>query len=107
MKKNSLGKLWILSLISGLLLAVPYIYPHCGLVSLVAFLPLLAAERIATENGIRHFGLCYYSGFLLWNIVATWWIWYATPAGTVAAIILNSRQLAVVFRLFRFLRKRA
>ena len=57
MKKNSLGKLWILSLISGLLLAVPYIYPHCGLVSLVAFLPLLAAERIATENGIRHFGL--------------------------------------------------
>lgn len=106
MKKNSLGKLWILSLISGLLLAVPYIYPHCGLVSLVAFLPLLAAERIATENGIRHFGLCYYSGFLLWNIVATWWIWYATPAGTVAAIILNSLQMAVVFRLFRFLRKR-
>ena len=106
MKKNSLGKLWILSLISGLMLSVPYIFPHCGLVILVAFLPLLAAERIATENSIRHFGLCYFSAFIVWNVIATWWIWYATPAGAVAAIILNSLQMAFIFRLFRFLRQR-
>ncbi|MBR4801841.1 MAG: apolipoprotein N-acyltransferase [Bacteroidales bacterium] len=106
MKKNSLGKLWILSLLSGLLLSIPYIYPHCGLIALVAFLPLLAAEKLATESGKRHFGLCYYSAFLLWNVIATWWIWYATPAGAVAAIILNALQMAVVFRLFRFLTQR-
>ena len=106
MKKNSLGKLCLLGLISGLLLSIPYIYPHCGLIALVAFLPLLAAERIATENGIRHFWLCYYPSFLLWNVIATWWIWYATPAGAIAAIILNSLQMAIIFRLFRFLRRR-
>ena len=106
MKKNKFVKLLLLSIISGVLLAVPYIYPHCGIVSLVAFLPLLAAEQIALREKTRYFCLCYYCSFLVWNIIATWWIWYATPAGAVAAIILNALQMAIVFRLFRFLRKR-
>ncbi len=106
MKKNKFAKLLLLSLISGVLLAVPYIFPHCGIVALIAFLPLLAAEEIALKDKTRHFCLCYFGAFLVWNIIATWWIWYATPAGAVAAIILNSLQMAVVFRLFRFFRKR-
>ncbi|MBP5517499.1 MAG: apolipoprotein N-acyltransferase [Bacteroidales bacterium] len=106
MKKNKFAKLLLLSLVSGVLLAVPYIYPHCGIVALIAFLPLLAAEQIALREKTRHFCLCYYSAFLVWNIIATWWIWYATPAGAVAAIILNSLQMAIIFCLFRFLRKR-
>ncbi|MBQ1885610.1 MAG: hypothetical protein II157_00215, partial [Bacteroidales bacterium] len=101
MKKNKFAKLLLLSLVSGILLAVPYIFPHCGIIALIAFLPLLAADHIAKENKTRHFWICYYSAFLVWNIIATWWIWYATPAGAVAAIILNALQMAIIFRLFR------
>ena len=101
MKKNKFAKLLLLSLVSGILLAVPYIFPHCGIIALIAFLPLLAADHIAKENKTRQFWICYYSAFLVWNIIATWWIWYATPAGAVAAIILNALQMAIIFRLFR------
>ena len=106
MKKNKFGNLWILAAVSGVLLAIPYVFPHCGIVALVAFLPLFAASHTALQQKTKHFWICYYSSFLIWNIIATWWIWYATAAGAVAAIILNSLQMAVIFRIFRALGKR-
>ena len=48
-------QIWLLALASSVLLSVPYIVPHCGLVSLVAFIPLFAAEQIAFNNGKKHF----------------------------------------------------
>ncbi len=104
MKKNSSKNLWLLSITSGILLSIPFILPHCGLVSLFALVPLFAAEYIASENKVRHFWIYYYSCFLLWNVISTWWIWYATPPGAVAAIILNALQMAIIFRIFRFLK---
>ncbi len=106
MKKSISAKIWIASLISGLLLSLPYILSDSGLIALVALIPLFAAEKIATENKIRHFWLCYYCAFLVWNIVATWWIYYATPGGAIAAITLNALQMALIFRVFRWLKKR-
>lgn len=98
-------QIWILALASSVLLSIPYLVPHCGLVSLIAFIPLFAAEQIAYNNGRKHFFHIAYVSFLFWNLLATYWVWFATPPGAVAAFILNTLQMTILFSLFRWMRK--
>ena len=102
LKRNAM--LWLLVLTSSVLLSIPFLYPHLGLVALVAFIPLFAAEHIATEIKKRHFWLHYYVAFLVWNVFTTSWIYYATLPGMIAAVTLNALQMAVIFRLFRWVK---
>ncbi len=97
-------KLWLLMLASAILLSIPFLYPNLGLVALVAFVPLLAAEQIATQSKKRFFFIYYYVCFLLWNLATTWWIYNATLPGMIAAVTLNALQMAIIFRFFRFMR---
>lgn len=46
-----------------------------------------------------------YVGFVGWNALTTWWIWHASPAGSVAAIMLNALFMAVVWLLFHITRQ--
>ena len=102
-KRNTM--LWLLVMSTSFMLSIPFLLPHTGFVALFAFIPLLAAEQIATQTGKRHFWIYYYSCFLIWNLVTTYWIYNATLPGMVAAVVLNALQMAVVFRLFRWMRK--
>ena len=97
-------KLSLLILTSAFLLSVPYIIPHTGIVALIALIPLFTAEYLATENKVKNFWALYYAGFLIWNIITTYWIWYATHGGAIAAIVLNALQMAIIFRIFRWFR---
>lgn len=97
-------KLWILVFLSSVLLSIPFMLPHLGLVALVGFIPLLAAEHLAREQGKKHFFILSYASFFLWNLITTYWVWFATPPGAAAAILLNSLQMAVIFALFRWMR---
>ena len=112
MKENERGsmphlnlKLWMLGVTSSLLLSIPYIVPHTGLIILIAFIPLFTAEHIAAQSGKKNFWIIYYGVFFIWNLLTTYWIFKATPSGAAAAIILNALQMAVIFRLFRWFRK--
>lgn len=96
--------LWLLVFSSALMLSMPFLVPHTGLVMLFAFIPLFAAEHIATESKKRHFWLFYYTCFLVWNLCTTYWIYNATLPGMVAAVVLNALQMAVIFRLFRWVK---
>ncbi len=106
MKGHIKIRLWALTVNSSLLLSVPYEIPLTGLVALVAFLPLLAAEHLAAKNNIRFFWLNVYVCFLIWNAITTYWIYLATLPGAIAAITLNSLQMAVIFIAFRWCKKR-
>ena len=112
MKRNSSAgnikrniTLWLLSVISALMLSLPFLLPQLGFLALFAFIPLFAAEEMATRSGKRHFWLCYYGCFLIWNLLTTYWIYNATLPGMIAAVTLNALQMAIVFRLFRWMRK--
>lgn len=107
MSKNSKINLhiWLLALASSVLLSVPYIVPHCGLVSLIALVPLFLAEQLAYNSGKKRFFHVAYTSFLVWNVITTFWIWFATPGGALAAFILNSLQMAIIFSLFRWMRR--
>ena len=97
--------IWSLAVLSGLLLSVPYLVPHCGGVALFAFIPLLCADRIASLGGFRRLWLPVGTAFLLWNALTTFWVCNATVGGGIAAIVLNSLQMLAVWALYRLSRK--
>lgn len=105
-KKNKIyTKVWLLSLISSVLMSVPFLFPHCGLVSLFAFVPLFMAEDIVRREGKKHFIWVVYTSFLVWNLLTTFWVYFATVPGAIAAFLLNSLQMTIIFGLFRWSRK--
>lgn len=95
----------LLSVLSGLLLAAAW--PENGFTPLifVALVPLFFVQQYVGDNNKR--GMYWYSwlAFLIWNVLTTWWVWYSTPIGSVAAFLLNSLFLAVVFQLFHISKK--
>ena len=100
------GTLWLLVVLSAALLSLPWLVPHCGWAALIGLVPLLSAERVASQNGVRHFWIWHYSCFVLWNAATTFWVGEATVGGAVFAILANSLQMSLVFGLFRLSKKR-
>lgn len=101
-ENKSKNILWLLAVEFAVLMSVPFLVPHTGMLAVVAFVPLFAMERLITENGIKHAFVYYYTAFVLFNIGATYWIWNVSPVGAVAAIALNALQMAAVFALYRW-----
>ncbi len=93
---------WGLTVLSSVLLSIPYLVPHCGFISLFAWIPLLCMDRIATLNGERHVWIYHYSAFVLWNLFTTFWVCNATVGGGIFAILANAFQMSVIFGVFRF-----
>ncbi len=100
-------KLTILLLVamSSALLSVPFLVPGTGWLSLVAFVPLLWAEDIATGDEMKGFCWYHYLCFVLWNAATTFWVCNATVGGGIFAILANSFQMSLIFGLFRWSRK--
>jgi len=106
MAKQQILILWGLTLLSSALLSVPFLVPHSGLLMLVAFVPLLELEKILTQKSVKKGWIYYYSAFLLWNLFTTFWIYNSTPPGAVGAVILNALQMAVIFAVFRWFKRK-
>ena len=87
------------------LMSIPWLVPHAGLVALVALVPLLCAERIATMAGMKRFWIWHYGAFVVWNALTTWWVCEATVGGGLFAVFANALQMSLVFGLFRLSRK--
>ena len=100
------GALWILAALSAVLLSLPWLVPHCGFLALFGLVPLLCAERVATQNDVRHFWIWHYSCFVLWNAITTFWVCNATVGGGIFAVLANALQMSLVFGLFRLSKKR-
>ena len=96
------GNLWLLIAGFTLLTSLPFLVPRLGFLSLVGFVPLFLFERLLTEYRVKHAFWYYYTAFLLFNIATTFWIWFVSPAGAIAALLLNALQMAAIFALFRW-----
>jgi len=100
------GRVWLLSLLSGVLLSLPWLLPHSAPAALFALVPLLLAEREARRYGLRGFFPCHYACFVLWNALTTFWVCNATVGGGIFAIFANALKMSLIFELFRFSRKK-
>ncbi len=99
----------VLALLSGLLSALAWV-PYCTLFIFVAWVPLFVlAEKIKaiprTEKRPSLMGLSYLT-FLIWNLLVTWWVCFASFGGAVLAILANSLLMAAVYWLYYVLTRR-
>jgi apolipoprotein N-acyltransferase len=99
---NSRISWFFLITLSGVLLSLSW-FPNgfAGLL-FIAFVPLLLAEDADSNKTGRYA----YFTFLVWNILTTWWVCYASLAGGIAAMIFNALFMTLVFNLFRYTKKR-
>ena len=98
-----------LSVLSGVLLALPW-YAH-GFVFLVFFalIPLFSLSEISLREGKRNaFGrgiLLFYPAFFVFNLITTYWIAYCTLPGAAAAVIANALLQTLTFSAWHACRK--
>ncbi len=104
-KMNTIGKNFLFSILSGVLLSIPWLFPHTGLLLLFAWVPLLWMEQEFTASGKKGCWKYYALTFLVWNALAVFWIWNITPAGGVFAVVGNAFQMYLIFLLFRLFKK--
>ena len=104
MKQNK--TLVLLMVLFTALISLPYLVPHLGFLSLVAFVPLLCAERIATMVGKKRFFWWYFAAFLAFNLATTWWVCKATVGGGLFASFYSALFMSAIFAVFRVARKR-
>lgn len=99
------GKIWLCVLLFAALASVPFLVPHCGWVSLFAFVPLLRFADLCIADEVKNKGWMLYLAFLLFNVATTFWINWISIPGAFTAITLNALQMWVIFRLFIYSRK--
>jgi len=97
--------LWLLSLLSGLLLAASW--PVHGFTPLifVALVPLFFVQQYLGENHRKGMFWLAWFAFFVWNALTTWWIWNSTHSGAIVAILLNSLFMAMIFQVFHISKK--
>lgn len=103
--RKTSATIWLLAAVSAVLLSIPWLLPHAGPVILVAFVPLLMADRIASNTGYRRFWWTHYCCFLFWNAVTTFWVCNANIGGGIFAVVANAFQMSVIWALFRLAKK--
>ncbi len=81
---------WLVSLSAGLLLGLsfsPFPFPF----SLLVFPGFVLLLRLTDlSESAREMAYVSYAGLLLWNIITTYWLMFATVAGGIAAILANA-----------------
>src|SRR5687767_5278966 len=98
---------WVYVPLSALLLFAAWPPSPFPFLVFLAFLPLLALEnhhyQVADKPLQYYFQVCL--TFTLWNAATTYWTWFASPAGAVAAILLNAQLQSIPWLLFHRTRK--
>lgn len=97
---------FILALLFAIFMSLPFLVPHLGFMALFGFVPLLLMDTIADLRRKKGVFVWYFLAFLMWNAATTFWVCNATIGGGIAAIVLNSLQMAVIFSVFRLSRKK-
>jgi apolipoprotein N-acyltransferase len=92
-------QLLLLSISTGLLLSLSWPARGFPFLAFIAFVPLLWAEEGIFQNRDRHRPVSVFFhawiAFLVFNILTTWWIMYATLPGMVVALLLNSLFMSI------------
>ncbi len=100
----SIRNKWGLTALAGVLLGFsfsPFPFPFLLFPAFIILFRLAALTNTYREA-------CYYSypAFLIWNLIATYWLTMATVIGGIAAILANSAIMALVFGLMALVQKR-
>ncbi len=96
----------LLILLFAVFMSVPWLVPGTGWMALFGFVPLLCLDRLAVPGRSKGFFWQYFCAFLLWNAATTFWVCMATVGGGIAAMLVNSLQMSLIWAVFRFSRRK-
>lgn len=108
------SRMLLLALLSALLLSIPFFQWGTGLLLMVAFVPLLLVEdEIAKRKSRRArkdrkgsvIGYALIT-FVVFVILTTWWVYFATWTGIVASVIVNGGYMTLTFLVFHRVRRK-
>ena len=88
---------WLLSICSGILLGLsfpPFPFPFLQFPAFVFIFRL-----IALSNSAKEAAYFVYPGFLIWNVIVSYWLMMASPAAGIAAIVANAVLMALMVML--------
>ena len=109
MNKLKKYQLILISLIGGILLSLAW--PEKGFAPLlfIGLVPFLYIEDYISKNkqNYRKYSVFWnvYPGFLLWNVLTTWWVWNSTAVGSIVAFLLNTLFMSMIFQIYHFTRR--
>ena len=97
------------SLLSGLILAAAWPPEGFPFLLFIAFIPLLYVEHYASgiTNTLKA-SFIFYSfclSFFIWNVLTIWWLYNATFAGLIVAILTNTLSMSITFFIFHSVKK--
>ncbi len=102
-------QLILLSLLSGLLLAISWPLNGIPLILFISFVPFLFIEDFLLNHKEKFSRvsilLFTYPGFILWNVLTTYWVGFSTLFGVSMAILINSLLMSVVFLIYHLVRR--
>jgi apolipoprotein N-acyltransferase len=99
-RSMALKKVYLLSVFSGILLSLPWLFPGLGWILFIAFIPLLLANDLIHKQNEKQNSTFFSAAlitFLIWNVGSTWWIAYVSISGMLLIAILNALFMASVW----------
>ena len=97
------------SIIGGCLLLISWPLKGFPLFSLISLVPFLLIIDYIEHNRDKFIGGAIfrytYPGFLLWNAFTSYWIWYATAAGSIFVILVNAALMSLTLQMAFNLKK--
>ena len=100
------SKLFLISLLGGVLLSLAWLDLLFAPVMLVAFVPFLVVEEYLSRNlpekkpTTRKFFLYCYLPLLIWNFTTTYWVAYSTPLA-IALPFVQAALMSLVMQADR------
>ena len=93
----------ILAILIGALMTlgwVPFEMPFFLFIGLIPALYLNDLIPRGKKQGFKYFRYLYL-GFLIWNVLTTYWLSYAALSGFLGAALCNAALMAIPFVLYR------
>lgn len=102
-----LNNYWFYTLLSAVLLWVAWPPLPTAPLIFIGFIPLLLLQNKAQKEGTSNIVYWFhiYMALLIWNVATTYWVWFASPGGAIAAFVLNALLMSLPWLLYHITRK--
>jgi apolipoprotein N-acyltransferase len=102
--------LLLLSVVSGLLLSLPWISSSFSWSMFFAFIPLLFVEDQIAIKKLSQKSIVFFLyallSFLVWNVLSTWWIACVSISGMIIIAVINAFLMAFVWWMMHLVRRK-
>lgn len=103
MKLSKNLQLAILAITSGVMFYLAWPPKSLFFLAFFAFVPLFIVEEETSKS--KGYGWFIFLGLFVWNVLTTWWVWYASIGGSIFMFFFNSSMMLLPWLAYRKTKK--